>query len=918
MSPMSPMSPGLSLMSPMSPTCPQCPQAMMERWLWQTRRLRRQDLGRAEFLREVWRWKERHGDEILRQLRALGASLDWSRCAFTMDPGFSRAVTEAFVRLAAAGLIRRDERVVTWSCALRSALADVEVEPRVLTGPTALSVPNCPHPVTFGLLVTFAYPVEGDDELEVPVATTRPETLFGDVAVAVHPQDPRYLHLQGRQVRHPFSGALLPVVGDPNVQPQRGTGAVKVTPGHSPQDLALARAHALPLLSVIADDGTLRPPGGGWLQGVPRFEARDRVVAALAQRGLLRGVQDHAMTLPLCSRSGDVVEFLLKRQWFLSCGDMARAALQAVTSGRLRLVPEFHEKNWRTWMENAGDWCLSRQLWWGHQVPAFQVTGGPRGAPGDPGGAPGGPLGAPGGPLGAPGDPQEGPWFVGRSEAEARAAAAAALGCPPQELHLQQDPDVLDTWFSSALFPFAALGWPEQSPDLRRFYPTSLLVTGSDLLFFWVARMVMLGQQLTGQLPFRQVLLHALVRDPQGRKMSKSLGNVIDPRDVIGGASLQELQEKLRTRTLDPRELQAAQEGQRRQFPQGIPECGADALRLALCTHDAHGPEIRLGVASVLTQRRFCNKVWNAVGFVLGALQGQGGPPKPPEEVVPAAPLDRWLLARLAAAGAEVGARLGALEVQGAVGAVQSFWLRCLCDVYLEVAKVSLRSPQLRPGAVLTLAAAADLGLRLLSPFAPFLAEELWQRLPRAPHAPPSISLAPFPEPRRLVRAGGHWEHWGALGGHWESTGVALGEHWEGFGGHWGALGGTGRDLGGTGGHWESTGGHWESTGGALGGTGGDLGGTGRHWEALGGHWGGFGGHWGLLGWIWGGLWEVGGGFGVGLGVPWVGWGFLVELWVVFLGSLGGFFWGSRGEFGWNLGFRGGFWVIFGVPGGVS
>uniref|UniRef100_A0A674GDD2 valine--tRNA ligase n=1 Tax=Taeniopygia guttata TaxID=59729 RepID=A0A674GDD2_TAEGU len=637
MSPMSPMSPGLSLMSPMSPTCPQCPQAMMERWLWQTRRLRRQDLGRAEFLREVWRWKERHGDEILRQLRALGASLDWSRCAFTMDPGFSRAVTEAFVRLAAAGLIRRDERVVTWSCALRSALADVEVEPRVLTGPTALSVPNCPHPVTFGLLVTFAYPVEGDDELEVPVATTRPETLFGDVAVAVHPQDPRYLHLQGRQVRHPFSGALLPVVGDPNVQPQRGTGAVKVTPGHSPQDLALARAHALPLLSVIADDGTLRPPGGGWLQGVPRFEARDRVVAALAQRGLLRGVQDHAMTLPLCSRSGDVVEFLLKRQWFLSCGDMARAALQAVTSGRLRLVPEFHEKNWRTWMENAGDWCLSRQLWWGHQVPAFQVTGGPRGAPGDPGGAPGGPLGAPGGPLGAPGDPQEGPWFVGRSEAEARAAAAAALGCPPQELHLQQDPDVLDTWFSSALFPFAALGWPEQSPDLRRFYPTSLLVTGSDLLFFWVARMVMLGQQLTGQLPFRQVLLHALVRDPQGRKMSKSLGNVIDPRDVIGGASLQELQEKLRTRTLDPRELQAAQEGQRRQFPQGIPECGADALRLALCTHDAHGPEIRLGVASVLTQRRFCNKVWNAVGFVLGALQGQGGPPKPPEEV-PAPP----------------------------------------------------------------------------------------------------------------------------------------------------------------------------------------------------------------------------------------------------------------------------------------
>ncbi|CAN8178826.1 unnamed protein product, partial [Coccothraustes coccothraustes] len=599
-------------------------QAIVERWLWQQRRQRRQDLGRAEFLREVWRWKERHGDEILQQLRALGASLDWSRCAFTMDPGFSRAVTEAFVRLYEAGLIRRDQRVVTWSCALRSALADIEVEPRVLTGPTALSVPNCPHPVTFGVLVTFAYPVEGDDGLEVPVATTRPETLFGDVAVAVHPQDPRYMHLQGRQVRHPFSGALLPVVSDPSVEPQLGTGAVKVTPGHSPQDLALARAHALPLLSVIADDGTLCPPGGGWLQGVPRFEARARVVAALAQRGLLRGVQDHAMTLPLCSRSGDVVEFLLKRQWFLTCGDMARGALQAVTSGRLRLVPKFHEKNWKSWMENVGDWCLSRQLWWGHRVPAYQVRAGPA-----PGPAQGGPAGA---------APQEGPWAVGRSEAEARAAAARALGCPAQELHLQQDPDVLDTWFSSALFPFAALGWPEQSADLGRFYPHSLLVTGSDLLFFWVARMAMLGQQLTGQLPFSQVLLHSLVRDPQGRKMSKSLGNVIDPRDVIGGATLQELQEKLQSRTLDPQELRAAQEGQRRQFPQGIPECGADALRLALSTHDAHGPEIRVGVASVLTQRRFCNKVWNAVGFVLRALQGDRDPQSPPSRWSPRPP----------------------------------------------------------------------------------------------------------------------------------------------------------------------------------------------------------------------------------------------------------------------------------------
>ncbi|XP_058694850.1 LOW QUALITY PROTEIN: valine--tRNA ligase, mitochondrial-like [Poecile atricapillus] len=568
--------------------------------------------------------------------------------------------------------------------------------------------------------------------LELLVATTRPETIFGDVAVAVHPRDPRYLHLQGRQVRHPFSGALLPVVSDPSVEPQRGTGAVKVTPGHSPQDLALARVHRLPLPCVIGDDGTLCPPGGGWLQGVPRFEARSRVVAALAQLGLFRGVQDHAMTLPLCSRSGDVVEFLLKRQWFLSCRDVAQRALQAVTSGRLRLVPKFHEKNWKTWMENVGDWCLSHQLCWGHQVPAFQVRGGPA-APSPRG---------PGGP--------EGPWFVGSSEAEVRGAAATALGCPQEELQLEQDPDVLDTWFSSALFPFAALGWPEQSPALRRFYPTSVLVTGGDLLFFWVARMVLLGQQLTGQVPFQQVLLHSLVRDSQGRKMSKSLGNVIDPCDVIGGATLQELQEKLQSQTLDPRELQTAQEGQRRQFPQGIPECGADTLRLALSSHNAHGPEIRLGVASVLTQRRFCNKVWNGVGFVLRALEGEKGTPKPPEEVFPSSPLERWLLSRLAGAVAESCRRLESLQLQGAAAAVQSFWLRSFCDVYLEVAKVSLQSPQLRPAVLATLVAAAELGLRLLAPFAPFVAEELWQRLPRPHPAPPSICRAPFPDPQKL------------------------------------------------------------------------------------------------------------------------------------------------------------------------
>ncbi|XP_054033208.1 LOW QUALITY PROTEIN: valine--tRNA ligase, mitochondrial, partial [Dryobates pubescens] len=700
-------------------------QAVVERWLWQRRGLRRQDLSRPQFLQEVWAWKERHGEQILGQLRALGASLDWSRLSFTMDPGFSRAVTEAFVRLHRAGLIRRQQRLVSWSCALRSAVADIEVESLSLPGPTRLRVPGCPQPVTFGLLFTFAYPVEGDDGLELPVATTRPETLLGDVAVAVHPEDPRYTHLHGRFLRQPFTNRLLPIVCDRSVQPQLGTGAVKVTPGHSRLDLALALAHGLPLLSVIGEDGTVSPRGGGWLQGVQRFAAREQLLAALAELGLLRGCQDHAMALPLCSRSGDVIEQLLKEQWFLSCQGMARRAQQAVASGRLQLVPKFHEKSWRSWMENMGDWCLSRQLWWGHQIPAYWVGGG---------------------------SPRGGLWVVERSEAEARARGAQLLGCPPEEVQLLQDPDVLDTWFSSSLFPFASLGWPQQTPDLQRFYPTRLLGTGSDLLFFWVARMVMLAQELTGQLPFTQVLLHSLLRDPQGRKMSKSLGNSLDPLDLIRGAPLQDLQQKLQERILDPRLLQEAKEAQRLQFPQGLPELGSDSLRLALCSHNAHGAELQLELAAALRFRRFCNKVWNCLRYVLAALQRLPRPRTHPQ-VLPGHPLSRWVLSRLLQAVGEVNRRLEALEVHAALAAVHHFWLRTFCDVYLEVSKGLLRDPQVADETLSTLLSCSDLGLRLLAPFSPFLAEELWQRLPKTPQDPPTICLASFPDPQSLA----HW-----------------------------------------------------------------------------------------------------------------------------------------------------------------
>ncbi|XP_074872876.1 valine--tRNA ligase, mitochondrial [Carettochelys insculpta] len=710
-------------------------QVVVERRLWTERGIRRQDLTRGAFLAEVWKWKEEKGDEIFRQLKALGASLDWDRLRFTMDVGFSAAVTEAFVRLHEDGLVYRAQRLVNWSCALRSAISDMEVETQQLQGRTVLRVPGCPVPVAFGLLFTFVYKVDRQEDEELSVATTRPETMLGDVAVAVHPDDPRFMPLHGKRLRHPFTGRLLPVITDPLVVRDMGTGAVKVTPAHSHADYELGKQHGLPLVSVIGEDGVMTAECGDWLQGQNRFVAREKVVSALKERGLYRGVKDHAMPLPLCSRSGDVVENLLKSQWFLRCEEMAQRALEAVELGRLKLTPKFHEKNWRTWLSNVSDWCISRQLWWGHQIPAYRVT-----ASGSSDLSRGG---------------SDALWVAGRTEAEARRKASEILRKPAEEVELTRDADVLDTWFSSALFPFAALGWPHEAGDLREFYPNSLLETGSDLLFFWVARMVMLGKQLTGELPFSQVFLHSLVRDAHSRKMSKSLGNVVDPLDVIRGATLQELQGRLGAGNLDPHEVAIAAEGQRREFPRGIPECGTDALRFALCSHRVQGDDISLDVAAVLSARHFCNKVWNAVRFTLGAL-GERFAPRTSEEVCPSFPTDRWILSRLYHTAADCGQRFGEYELHLATAAIHHFWLHNFCDVYLESVKPVLQSGD--ESRILqtcqTLLSCADLGLRLLSPFMPFLTEELWQRLPK-PEAgsPPSICVATYPSAGQLS----HW-----------------------------------------------------------------------------------------------------------------------------------------------------------------
>lgn len=466
---------------------------------------------------------------------------------------------------------------------------------------------------------------------------------------------------------------------------------------------------------------------GDWLQGLHRFVAREKIMCTLRERGLFRGLQEHPMVLPICSRSGDVVEYLLKSQWFVRCQEMGDRAAKAVESGALELWPSFHQKSWQHWFAHIGDWCVSRQLWWGHQIPAYLVVG-----------------------EKAEDDRKEF-WVVGRSEAEARAKAAKQTGRPGAELTLERDPDVLDTWFSSALFPFSALGWPQETPDLARFYPLSLLETGSDLLMFWVGRMVMLGTQLTGQLPFSKVLLHSMVRDRQGRKMSKSLGNVLDPRDIISGQELQVLQAKLRDGNLDLGERDIAAAAQKKDFPYGIPECGTDALRFALCSHGILGGDLHLSVSEVLNYRHFCNKLWNALRFILRAL-GEDFVPQPEEKVSPSSHMDAWILSRLAFAAHECERGFLTQELSLVTHTLYHFWLHNLCDVYLEAVKPVLSKVPCPPGPPQVLFSCADVGLRLLAPLMPFLAEELWQRLPprHGGRLAPSICVAPYPSAHSL------------------------------------------------------------------------------------------------------------------------------------------------------------------------
>ncbi|KAG2537115.1 hypothetical protein PVAP13_9NG250300 [Panicum virgatum] len=656
-------------------------QVVVEKKLMREKNLSRHNVGREKFLCEVLKWKEQHGGAILKQLRILGASLDWSRECFTMDELRSKAVTEAFVRLYKDGLIYRAHRLVNWDCTLRTAISDIEVDHEDLAGETSL-------------------------------------------------EDGRYKHLHGKYALHPFNGRKLKIICDAElVDPNFGTGAVKITPAHDPNDFKVGERHNLEFINIFTDDGKISEMGGSQFEGMPRFSARTAVIDALKNKGLYRGTKSNVMSLSLCSRSKDVVEPMMKPQWFVSCNSMAKGALDAVKSKKIEIIPPQYEQDWYRWLENIRDWCISRQLWWGHRIPAWYVT------------------------LEDDEEKDMGSysdhWIIARDENDAILEAKQRY--PGKKYQLYQDPDVLDTWFSSGLFPLSVLGWPDDKPDLSTFYPSSVLETGSDILFFWVARMVMMGMQLGGDVPFQKVYLHPIIRDAHGRKMAKSLGNVIDPVDVINGISLENLQKKLEDGNLDPKEIEKAKEGQRKDFPNGIPECGTDALRFALISYTSQSDKINLDIKRVHGYRQWCNKLWNAIRFAMNKLGDQYVPPAT-IAVCSLPPVCKWILSVLNKAVGKTKFSLEAYKFSEATSSIYSWWQYQLCDVYIEAIKPYFNESQdfesARGASRDTLWVCLDMGLRLLHPFMPYITEELWQRLPQPKQActKDSIMISEYPK----------------------------------------------------------------------------------------------------------------------------------------------------------------------------
>ncbi|XP_050301652.1 valine--tRNA ligase-like isoform X2 [Anthonomus grandis grandis] len=690
-------------------------QVIVEKKLWKERGLTRHDLGRSEFEKEVLKWKNEKGLTIIQQLKCLNIDLNWDKETFTMDEKRSKAVTEAFIKLFEDGLIYRADHLVNWSCALQSAISDIEVEHIQVNGLTKLTVPGYDKPVQFGFLTKFAYKLT-DSEEEVIVATTRPETMLGDVAVCVNPKDTRYSRSIGKMLYHPFRHERIPIIADEFVDPEFGTGAVKITPAHDPTDFEAAKRHNLKLIPVINEKGLLTNVCDEFT-GIKRFDAREKILNRLAEVQLLRGTSDHSMTVPVCSRSKDVVEYLTKPQWFLSCSQMAERAVLDVREGKLQIEPAGFEKVWYQWLENIRDWCISRQLWWGHRIPAYSCH--------------------------KKESMNEPVWVAAENESNAKAKASKLLKCDINHIECVQDQDVLDTWFSSGLQPFSVHGWPEKTEDLEKYYPLSLMETGHDILFFWVARMVMLGSHLTGQLPFKKILLHGIICDSHGRKMSKSLGNVVAPEDVIKGTTLEKMNEILKhnykTGILSSEELKKALEGQKKMFPNGIPECGADALRYTLLSHNIKSHIINFDVNECRTNQLFGNKIWQATKFTLLWINKvrEAQPPNKFEvnrfDYQEFGLMDRWVLSRLDHMLGTVQNAMDNFDFYIATAALKQFLYYEYCDIYLEAVKTDLKDKTIEEVAkvhCITLLTCLDKCLRALAPFMPALSQHLHKHLP--------------------------------------------------------------------------------------------------------------------------------------------------------------------------------------------
>jgi valyl-tRNA synthetase len=683
----------------------------------------RHDLGRDEFVKKVWEWKDVYHDKIKTQFKSLGASYDWKYERFTLDDDLSKSVTEAFVRLHREGTIYRASRLINWSVKLNTAISNLEVDNKDVKGRTLLSVPGYDEKVEFGVLTSFAYPIENSDE-KIVVATTRPETLFGDTGIAVHPEDPRYKHLHGKFALHPFLDRKVPIITDSEaVDMEFGTGAVKITPAHDNNDYNTGKRAGLEFINILTEDGKLNENCGEWA-GIKRFDARKLVIERLKEKGLFIEQKENEMTIPICSRSGDIIEPFLKPQWWVAQKDMAKDAIAAVRNGDITITPKSSEAEYFHWLENIQDWCISRQLWWGHRCPVYFVEI-----------------------EGETHDELDGNyWVSGRTLEEAEEQAKEKFG--GKKYTLRQDEDVLDTWFSSGLWPFSTLGWPNETPDLEKFHPWSMLETGWDILFFWVSRMILLGIKMTGTIPFKEVFCHSLVRDAQGRKMSKSLGNVIDPTDVINGISLGELHSKLLGGNLADAEIEKAKAGQKESYPNGIPQCGTDALRFALCAYTTGGRDINLDILRVEGYRKFCNKIYQATKFALMRLGDDYQPPATEGISSNEKLVEKWILHRYTETAKTVTEAIDRRDFFTATSAIYEYWYQ-VCDVYIENSKsLILEGSEFeRKSARDTLYTAIDGALRLIHPFMPFISEEMWQRLPRrASETTVSIVKAKYPE----------------------------------------------------------------------------------------------------------------------------------------------------------------------------